>query len=148
LTAPLMQCIVNPCKKALADAGIKASDINEIILVGGMTCMPRVAETVKTVFGREPSKGVNPDEAVAIGASIQGGVLAGNITDILLLDVTPLSLSIETLSGIMTKLVLRNTTILTKKSQVFSTAADGQTTIEVKIFQGERELVQDNKFLG
>ncbi|KAI0261805.1 mitochondrial heat shock protein SSC1 precursor [Russula aff. rugulosa BPL654] len=113
-----------------------------------MTRMLRVAETVKTVFGREPSKGVNPDEAVAIGASIQGGVLAGNVTDILLLDVTPLSLSIETLSGIMTKLISRNTTIPTKKSQVFSTAADGQTAIEVKIFQGERELVRDNKLLG
>ncbi|KAI0262012.1 Hsp70 protein-domain-containing protein [Russula aff. rugulosa BPL654] len=111
-----MQRTVDPCKKALADAGIKASDINEVILVGGMTHMPYVAETVKTVFGREPSKGVNPDEAVAIGAFIQGGVLAGNVTDILLLDVTPLSLGIETLSGIMTKLVSRNTTIPTKKS--------------------------------
>jgi len=143
-----MQRTVDPCKKALADAGIKASDINEVILVGGMTRMPRVAETVKTVFGRELSKGVNPDEAVAIGASIQGGVLAGNITDILLLDVTPLSLGIETLGGIMTKLISRNTTIPTKKSQVFSTTADGQTAIEVKIFQGERELVRDNKLLG
>ncbi|KAI0264062.1 Hsp70 protein-domain-containing protein [Russula aff. rugulosa BPL654] len=143
-----MQRTVDPCKKALADAGIKAFDINEVILVGGMTRMPRVAETVKTVFGREPSKGVNPDEAVAIGASIQGGVLAGNVTDILLLDVTPLSLGIETLGGIMTKLISRNTTIPTKKSQVFSTAADGQTAIEVKIFQGERELVRDNKLLG
>jgi molecular chaperone DnaK len=164
LTAPLVQRTVDPCKKALADAGIKASDINEVILVGGMTRMPRVAETVKSVFGREPSKGVNPDEAVAIGASIQGGVLAGNVTDILLLDVTPLSLGmlspfsgitrltrfagIETLGGIMTKLISRNTTIPTKKSQVFSTAADGQTAIEVKIFQGERELVRDNKLLG
>ena len=164
LTAPLVQRTVDPCKKALADAGIKASDINEVILVGGMTRMPRVVETVKTVFGREPSKGVNPDEAVAIGASIQGGVLAGNVTDILLLDVTPLSLGmlssssgitrltrsagIETLGGIMTKLISRNTTIPTKKSQVFSTAADGQTAIEVKIFQGERELVRDNKLLG
>ena len=164
LTAPLVQRTVEPCKKALTDAGVKASDINEVILVGGMTRMPRVVETVKTVFGREPSKGVNPDEAVAIGASIQGGVLAGNVTDILLLDVTPLSLGmssqsyritrltsfagIETLGGIMTKLISRNTTIPTKKSQVFSTAADGQTAIEVKIFQGERELVRDNKLLG
>lgn len=164
LTGPLVQRTVGPCKKALADAGVKASDINEVILVGGMTRMPRVVETVKTVFGREPSKGVNPDEAVAIGASIQGGVLAGNVTDILLLDVTPLSLGmsssssgitrltrfagIETLGGIMTKLISRNTTIPTKKSQVFSTAADGQTAIEVKIFQGERELVRDNKLLG
>ncbi|KAA1470402.1 heat shock protein 70 [Dentipellis sp. KUC8613] len=148
LTGPLIQRTVDPCKKALADAGVKASDINEVILVGGMTRMPRVVETVKTIFGREPSKGVNPDEAVAIGASIQGGVLAGNVTDILLLDVTPLSLGIETLGGIMTKLISRNTTIPTKKSQVFSTAADGQTAIEVKIYQGERELVRDNKLLG
>jgi molecular chaperone DnaK len=148
LVAPLVQRTVEPCRKALSDAGIKASEIDEVILVGGMTRMPRVAETVKSIFGREPSKGVNPDEAVAIGASIQGGVLAGNVTDILLLDVTPLSLGIETLGGIMTKLISRNTTIPTKKSQVFSTAADGQTAIEVKIYQGERELVRDNKLLG
>ncbi|KIM82579.1 hypothetical protein PILCRDRAFT_820445 [Piloderma croceum F 1598] len=148
LVAPLVQRTVEPCRKALADAGVKASEINEVILVGGMTRMPRVSETVKSIFGREPSKGVNPDEAVAIGASIQGGVLAGNVTDILLLDVTPLSLGIETLGGIMTKLITRNTTIPTKKSQVFSTAADGQTAIEVKIYQGERELVRDNKLLG
>ena len=155
---------VDPCKKALSDAGVKPSEINEVILVGGMTRMPRVTETVKGIFGREPSKGVNPDEAVAIGAAIQGGVLAGDIRDILLLDVTPLSLGgycltisldkskhlsgIETLGGIMTKLINRNTTIPTKKSQVFSTAADGQTAIEVKIYQGERELVRDNKQLG
>ncbi|CCA68670.1 probable SSC1-mitochondrial HSP70 member [Serendipita indica DSM 11827] len=126
----------------------RQTPLDEVILVGGMTRMPRVVETVKTLFGREPSKGVNPDEAVAIGASIQGGVLAGNVTDILLLDVTPLSLGIETLGGIMTKLIPRNTTIPTKKSQVFSTAADGQTAIEVKIYQGERELVRDNKLLG
>ncbi|KAF7304648.1 Heat shock protein [Mycena kentingensis (nom. inval.)] len=148
LTSPLIQRTVSPCKKALTDAGVKASDVHEVILVGGMTRMPRVAETVKSVFGRDPSKGVNPDEAVAIGASIQGGVLAGNVTDVLLLDVTPLSLGIETLGGIMTKLITRNTTIPTKKSQVFSTAADGQTAIEVKIYQGERELVADNKLLG
>ena len=148
LVAPLVQRTIEPCKKALTDAGIKPSAINEVILVGGMTRMPRVVETVKSLFGREPSKGVNPDEAVAIGASIQGGVLAGNVTDILLLDVTPLSLGIETLGGIMTKLITRNTTIPTKKSQVFSTAADGQTAIEVKIYQGERELVRDNKLLG
>ncbi|KAF8963663.1 heat shock protein 70 family [Flammula alnicola] len=148
LVAPLVQRTVEPCKKALSDAGVKANEINEVILVGGMTRMPKVADTVKSIFGREPSKGVNPDEAVAIGASIQGGVLAGNVTDILLLDVTPLSLGIETLGGIMTKLISRNTTIPTKKSQVFSTAADGQTAIEVKIYQGERELVRDNKLLG
>ncbi|KAH9889450.1 heat shock protein [Cubamyces lactineus] len=148
LTSALIQRTIEPCKKALADAGVKASEVNEVILVGGMTRMPRVVETVKSIFGREPSKGVNPDEAVAIGAAIQGGVLAGNVTDILLLDVTPLSLGIETLGGIMTKLIPRNTTIPTKKTQTFSTAADGQTAIEVKIFQGERELVKDNKLLG
>ena len=148
LVNPLVQRTIDPCKKALSDAGVKASEVDEVILVGGMTRMPKVVDTVKSVFGREPSKGVNPDEAVAIGASIQAGVLAGNVTDILLLDVTPLSLGIETLGGIMTKLIARNTTIPTKKSQVFSTAADGQTAIEVKIFQGERELVRDNKLLG
>jgi len=148
LVAPLVQRTVEPCKKALTDAGVKASDIHEVILVGGMSRMPKVIETVKSVFGREPNKGVNPDEAVAIGASIQAGVLSGNVTDILLLDITPLSLGIETLGGIMTKLISRNTTIPTKKSQTFSTAADGQTAIEVKIYQGERELVRDNKLLG
>ncbi|EJD40402.1 heat shock protein [Auricularia subglabra TFB-10046 SS5] len=148
LVQPLVQRTVQPCKKALSDAGLKPSEVDEVILVGGMTRMPKVVETVKEVFGREPSKGVNPDEAVAIGASIQAGVLAGNVTDVLLLDVTPLSLGIETLGGIMTKLIARNTTIPTKKSQVFSTAADGQTAIEVKIYQGERELVRDNKLLG
>ncbi|KAF9012559.1 heat shock protein 70 family [Cyathus striatus] len=148
LVEPLVKRTIDPCKKALSDAGVKANEVNEVILVGGMTRMPKVADAVKSIFGREPSKGVNPDEAVAIGASIQGGVLAGNVTDILLLDVTPLSLGIETLGGIMTKLINRNTTIPTKKSQVFSTAADGQTAIEVKIYQGERELVRDNKLLG
>jgi molecular chaperone DnaK len=164
LTGPLVQRTVEPCKKALADAGVQVSDINEVILVGGMTHMPRVVETVKTVSGREPSKGINPDETVAIGASIQGGVLAGNVTDILLLDVTHLLLGmsspssgiirltrfvgIETLGGIMTRLTSRNTTIPTKKLQVFSTAADGQTAIKVNIFQGERELVRDTlKFI-
>ncbi|KAH7875529.1 Hsp70 protein-domain-containing protein [Lentinula edodes] len=148
LVDPLVKRTTDPCKKALSDAGVKASEINDVILVGGMTRMPRVGETVKSIFGREPSKGVNPDEAVAKGAAIQGGVLAGSVTDILLLDVTPLSLGIETLGGIMTKLINRNTTIPTKKSQVFSTAADGQTAIEVKIYQGEREMVRDNKLLG
>ena len=148
LVNTLIQRTVDPCKKALTDAGVKANEVNEVILVGGMTRMPKVVDTVKTIFGRDPSKGVNPDEAVAIGASIQGGVLAGNVTDILLLDVTPLSLGIETLGGIMTKLIQRNTTIPTKKTQTFSTAADGQTAIEVKVYQGERELVRDNKLLG
>ncbi|KAF8314917.1 heat shock protein [Clavulina sp. PMI_390] len=148
LVGGLIERTIQPCKKALTDAGVSASEINEVILVGGMSRMPKVIETVKSTFGRDPSKGVNPDEAVAIGASIQGGVLAGNVTDILLLDVTPLSLGIETLGGIMTKLISRNTTIPTKKSQTFSTAADGQTAIEVKIYQGERELVRDNKLLG
>ncbi|KZO93887.1 heat shock protein [Calocera viscosa TUFC12733] len=148
LVGPLVQRTIDPCKKALSDAGVKTNEIDAVILVGGMTRMPRVADTVKNLFGREPSKGVNPDEAVAIGAAIQGGVLSGNVTDILLLDVTPLSLGIETLGGIMTKLIMRNTTIPTKKSQTFSTAADGQTAIEVKIYQGERELVRDNKLLG
>lgn len=148
LVKPLVDRTIEPCKKALSDAAVKASDINEVILVGGMSRMPRVIDTVKSMFGREPSKGVNPDEAVAIGASIQAGVLAGNVTDILLLDVTPLSLGIETLGGVFTRLINRNTTIPTKKSQTFSTAADGQTAIEVKIYQGERELVRDNKLLG
>lgn len=148
LVNSLIQRTVEPCRKALADAGVKANEVNEVILVGGMTRMPKVVDTVKSIFGRDPSKGVNPDEAVAIGASIQGGVLAGNVTDILLLDVTPLSLGIETLGGIMTKLIQRNTTIPTKKTQTFSTAADGQTAIEVKVYQGERELVRDNKLLG
>lgn len=148
LVQSLIERTLDPCKKALQDAGFKASDINDVILIGVMTRMPRVVETVKQIFGREPSKGVNPDEAVAIGAAIQGGVLAGNAADILLLDVTPLSLGIETLGGIMTKLISRNTTIPTKKSQAFSTAANGQTAIEVKIYQGERELVRDNKLFG
>jgi len=148
LVKPLVDRTIDPCKKALSDAGVKPSEINDVILVGGMTRMPKVSETVKSVFGREPSKGVNPDEAVAIGASIQAGVLAGNVTDILLLDVTPLSLGIETLGGVFTRLINRNTTIPTKKSQTFSTAADGQTAIQVKVYQGERELTRDNKLLG
>ncbi|KAI5479852.1 molecular chaperone DnaK [Pseudohyphozyma bogoriensis] len=148
LVSKLITDTVDPCKKAISDAGIKASEIEEVILVGGMSRMPRVIDTVKSVFGRDPSKGVNPDEAVAVGASIQGGVLAGSVTDVLLLDVTPLSLGIETLGGVFTRLINRNTTIPTKKSQTFSTAADGQTAVEIKVYQGERELVRDNKLLG
>lgn len=148
LVGDLVKRTVQPCEKALKDAGVANSDINEVILVGGMSRMPKVVETVKQIFGKEPGKSVNPDEAVAIGAAIQGGVLAGSVTDILLLDVTPLSLGIETLGGVFTRLINRNTTIPTKKSQVFSTAADGQTQVQVKVFQGERELVRDNKLLG
>ncbi|CAG8459968.1 942_t:CDS:2 [Acaulospora colombiana] len=148
LTKDLVEKTVDPCKKALRDANIDAKEIGEVILVGGMTRMPLVNETVKSIFKREPTKSVNPDEAVAIGAAIQGGVLAGEVTDILLLDVTPLSLGIETLGGVFSRLINRNTTIPTKKSQVFSTAADGQTKVDIKVYQGERELVHDNKLLG
>lgn len=144
----LVKRTVAPCHKALQDAEVKKTDIGEVILVGGMTRMPKVQQIVQEVFGRSPSKSVNPDEAVAIGAAIQGGVLAGDVTDVLLLDVTPLSLGIETLGGVFTKLINRNTTIPTKKSQVFSTAADGQTQVEIKVHQGEREMAADNKVLG
>lgn len=145
---PLIQKTVEPVRKALKDANLQAKDIQEVILVGGMTRMPKVAESVKSIFGREPAKSVNPDEAVAIGAAIQGAVLSGEVKDLLLLDVTPLSLGIETLGGVFTRLINRNTTIPTKKSQVFSTAADFQTAVEIKVYQGERELVKDNKLLG
>lgn len=148
LTKDLIEKTVEPCRKAIKDAGITTKDINEVILVGGMTRVPKVVETVTNVFGKEPSRGVNPDEAVAVGAAIQGGVLAGEVKDILLLDVTPLSLGIETLGGVFTRLINRNTTIPTKKSQVFSTAADGQTQVQISVYQGERELVKDNKMLG
>ncbi|KAG9349052.1 hypothetical protein JZ751_029370 [Albula glossodonta] len=148
IVADLIRRTIAPCQKAMQDAEVSKSDIGEVLLVGGMTRMPKVQQTVQDVFGRAPSKSVNPDEAVAIGAAIQGGVLAGDVTDVLLLDVTPLSLGIETLGGVFTKLINRNTTIPTKKSQVFSTAADGQTQVEIKVCQGEREMAADNKVLG
>jgi len=148
IVGDLIKKTVEPCLKAMKDAEVSKSDIGEVILVGGMSRMPKVQDTCKEIFGRAPSKSVNPDEAVAMGAAIQGGVLAGDVTDVLLLDVTPLSLGIETLGGVFTKLINRNTTIPTKKSQVFSTAADGQTQVELKVHQGEREMAKDNKLLG
>ncbi|AVM75920.1 molecular chaperone DnaK [Magnetospirillum gryphiswaldense] len=148
LVEDLVARTVEPCKAALRDAGLKASEIDEVILVGGMTRMPKIQEVVKEFFGREPHKGVNPDEVVAIGAAIQGGVLKGEVKDVLLLDVTPLSLGIETLGGVFTRLIDRNTTIPTRKSQVFSTAEDNQTAVTIRVFQGEREMAADNKILG
>jgi len=144
----LINRTIDPCKAALKDAGLSAGEIDEVILVGGMTRMPKVIETVKNFFGREPNKGVNPDEVVAIGAAIQAGVLQGDVKDVLLLDVTPLSLGIETLGGVFTRLIDRNTTIPTKKSQVFSTAEDSQSAVTIRVFQGEREMAADNKILG
>jgi molecular chaperone DnaK len=144
----LIERTKQPCRDCLKDAGVTAKEIDEVLLVGGMTRMPKVQEIVNSIFSKEPSKGVNPDECVAMGAAIQGGVLRGDVKDILLLDVTPLSLGIETLGGVFTRLITRNTTIPTKKSQVFSTAADGQTQVGVKVLQGEREMAADNKVLG
>jgi molecular chaperone DnaK len=148
LVDDLIQKTIQPCKQALKDAGISAAQINEVVLVGGMTRMPKVQEVVKQLFGKEPHKGVNPDEVVAVGAAIQAGVLQGDVKDVLLLDVTPLSLGIETLGGVFTRIIDRNTTIPTKKSQVFSTAEDNQNAVTIRVFQGEREMAADNKLLG
>jgi len=148
LVDDLVQKTIEPCRKALKDAGVTAGEIGEVVLVGGMTRMPKVQEVVKQLFGKEPHKGVNPDEVVAIGAAIQAGVLQGDVKDVLLLDVTPLSLGIETLGGVFTRIIDRNTTIPTKKSQVFSTAEDNQNAVTIRVFQGEREMAADNKMLG
>src|SRR5216117_1853546 len=148
LVDDLVQKTVEPCRLALKDAGLSAAEINEVVLVGGMTRMPKVQEVVKQLFGKEPHKGVNPDEVVAVGAAVQAAVLTGEVKDLLLLDVTPLSLGIETLGGVTTVLIPRNTTIPTKKSEVFTTAADSQTSVEVHVLQGERQMARDNRTLA
>jgi molecular chaperone DnaK len=148
LVEDLVRRTVGPCEQALADAGLGKGDVDEVILVGGSTRMPKVQELVKDIFGKEPHKGVNPDEVVAVGAAIQGGVLAGEVSDILLLDVTPLSLGIETLGAVFTRLIEKNTTIPTRKSEIFSTASDGQTQVDIHVLQGEREMAIDNKSIG
>src|SRR5437879_8020187 len=150
LVEDILNRSIGPCKQALADAGVKLSDIDEVVLVGGSTRIPRVQQIVRELFGREPHKGVNPDEVVAVGAAVQGGILGGEagVKDILLLDVTPLSLGIETLGGVMTPMIPRNTTIPTRKSEIFTTAADGQTQVEIHVLQGERQMARDNRTLG
>jgi len=145
---PLLRRTLEPCKRALTDADLTPSQIDEVVMVGGSTRIPKVQQLVKELFGKDPHKGVNPDEVVAVGAAVQGGVLAGDVKDVLLLDVTPLSLGIETLGGVFTKLIERNTTIPTRKSEIFSTASDSQTSVEIKVYQGERSMATDNRLLG